>query len=201
MMDERMQQRVELEETLLGPWNARVVDYDCERFPFHEWIRDRINHMGWPVEDMRYLHEVIPSEQVYKVSKQLCADTNLPEFRAMVNTFIREEIAPKGELQWPIAVQRFWRQKIESKISVFAGTPSQNPVSGRPASPARTRPCLDASTNRLRPPPPPKGRRRCSPSRSRRSVSLAHTFGIGRTTPSLQPRWRQRPDGGCYAPR
>lgn len=111
-MDERMQQRVELEETLLGPWNARVVDYDCERFPFHEWIRDRINHMGWPVEDMRYLHEVIPTEQVYKVSKQLCADTNLPEFRAMVNTFIREEIAPKGELQWPIAVQRFFNVRV-----------------------------------------------------------------------------------------
>lgn len=81
-------------------------------FPFHEWIRDRINQMGWPVEDLRYLHEVIPTEQMYKVSKQLCADTNLPEFRTMVNAFIRDEIAPKGELQWPIMVQRFFNVRV-----------------------------------------------------------------------------------------
>lgn len=110
--DARRAREQRLEESLLTTWNAQVVNYDAERFPFHEWIRERINRMGWPVSDLRTLHKVIPTEQVYRVSKQLCADTNLPEFRKMVNAFIREEIAPKGKLEWPIAVQRFFNVRV-----------------------------------------------------------------------------------------
>lgn len=101
-----------LERSLATTWNAKVIEYDKVRFPFHEWIRERINVMGWAVEDLRELHTVIPSDQVYKVSKQLCSDTNLPEFRKMVHEFIRHEIAPQGELEWPIAVQRFFNVRI-----------------------------------------------------------------------------------------
>ncbi len=35
-----------LEANLLKCWDARVVHYDPEEFPFHEWIRKRINKMG-----------------------------------------------------------------------------------------------------------------------------------------------------------
>jgi len=109
---DREERAQKLEESLTSTWDAKVVEYDKERFPFHEWIRERINLMGWPVEDLRELHTVIPTEQVYKVSKQLCADTNLPEFRKMVHEFIRHEVAPKGKLDWPIAVQRFFNVRI-----------------------------------------------------------------------------------------
>jgi sporadic carbohydrate cluster 2OG-Fe(II) oxygenase/sporadic carbohydrate cluster protein (TIGR04323 family) len=101
-----------LETSLTTTWDAKVVTYDNDRFPFNEWVRERINLMGWAVEDLTTLHEVIPSEQVYKVSKQLCADTNLPEFRKMVHEFIRHEVAPQGKLEWPIAVQRFFNVRI-----------------------------------------------------------------------------------------
>ena len=86
----------DLEESLLTTWNAKVVEYDNDRFPFNEWILNRIQKMGYPLEDLTQIHEVIPDKEVYKVTKQLCADTDLPEYRRMVNDFVRDEIVPKG---------------------------------------------------------------------------------------------------------
>ena len=42
-----------------------------------------------------YLHETVPLNETYKVTKQLCADTNLPEFRRMLNRFVREVVVPQ----------------------------------------------------------------------------------------------------------
>src|SRR5262249_51931162 len=101
-----------LERSLTSTWDARIVNYDNSKFPFSEWIRNRINLMGYKVDDLRYLHKVIPDANVYKVSKQLCADTNLPEFRRMLNQFVREFVVPEGELQLPVGVQRFVNVRI-----------------------------------------------------------------------------------------
>src|SRR5262249_54246588 len=79
-----------LERSLLTTWNANVIEYDKDRFPFHEWILNRIKGMGYPVKELRYLHQGIPTAEVYKVTKQLCADTNLPEFRRLLNNFVRD---------------------------------------------------------------------------------------------------------------
>jgi sporadic carbohydrate cluster protein (TIGR04323 family) len=68
--------------------------------------------MGYKLDDLSYLHEAVPFEEVYKVTKQLCADTNHPEFRRMLNRFVREVIVPKGKLRKPIAVQRFMNVRI-----------------------------------------------------------------------------------------
>jgi len=50
----------------------------ADRFPFSEWILDRIRKMGYPLDDLNYLHKAVPQPEVFKVTKQLCADTNLP---------------------------------------------------------------------------------------------------------------------------
>ncbi|MFT4583107.1 MAG: sporadic carbohydrate cluster protein (TIGR04323 family) [Gammaproteobacteria bacterium] len=101
-----------LERSLTNEWDAKVIDYPNEEFPFNEWILNRVRGMGYKIDDLSYLHESVPQPEVYKVTKQLCADTNLPEFRRMLNRFVREVIVPKGKLRTPIAVQRFMNVRI-----------------------------------------------------------------------------------------
>jgi hypothetical protein len=54
----------------------------------------------------------VPQEDTYRVTKQLCADTNLPEFRRLLNRFVREVVVPKCKLRQPVAVQRFMNVRI-----------------------------------------------------------------------------------------
>lgn len=110
--DSRSALAAAMEESLRTTWNARVVDYDAQRFPFAERIRDEVRRLGYPIESLQTLHTVVPREKVYGLSKQLCAATNTPEFRRMVNDFSRDEIVPKGKLVPPIAVQRFLNVRI-----------------------------------------------------------------------------------------
>jgi len=101
-----------LERSLTTTWNAQVVTYPNEEFPFNLWMLNRIRGMGYPLEDLENLHNVVPLDEVYKVTKQLCADTNLPEFRRLLNRFVREVVVPKGGLRLPVAVQRFMNVRI-----------------------------------------------------------------------------------------
>jgi len=102
----------ELERSLTHEWDAQIVTYPNERFPFNEWILSRVRAMGYPLEDLNYLHKAVPQPEVFKVTKQLCADTNLPEFRRMLNRFVRDVVTPKGKLRKPVAVQRFMNVRI-----------------------------------------------------------------------------------------
>ena len=102
----------ELEQSLRTAWNARVVDYDGARFPFADWVRDEIRRSGHGIDALETLHEVVPRDQVYLLSKELCQATSRPEFRRMVNDFVLEEIAPKNGLVPPIAAQRFLNVRI-----------------------------------------------------------------------------------------
>ena len=102
----------DLERSLTHEWDAQIMTYPNERFPFNEWILGRINKMGYAVTDLSTFHEVVPQADTYRVTKQLCADTNLPEFRRMLNRFVREVVVPKGKLRQPVAVQRFMNVRI-----------------------------------------------------------------------------------------
>lgn len=103
----------DLEESLQTTWNAKRVEYDNDKFPFNKWMLSRIQKMGYTkLDDLTEIHNVVPDKEVYKVTKQLCADTNLPEFRRMVNNFVREVVVPKGKLQTPVGVQRFLNVRI-----------------------------------------------------------------------------------------
>ncbi len=101
-----------LERSLTTTWDAKIVDYPNDRFPFNEWILNRIRGMGYKLDQLDNLHDVVPLDEVYRVTKQLCADTNLPEFRRMLNRFVREVVVPKGQLRLPVAVQRFMNVRI-----------------------------------------------------------------------------------------
>src|SRR5881394_954677 len=102
----------ELERSLTNEWDAKIMTYPNERFPFNEWILNRIRMMGFPVEDLSYFHEVVPQSESYRVTKQLCADTNLPEFRRLLNGFVRHVVVPKCKLRQPVAVQRYMNVRI-----------------------------------------------------------------------------------------
>jgi len=107
----------ELERSLTTEWDAQIVTYPTNDFPFAEWILDRIRLMGYPLRDLDTLHEVVPQADVFKVTKQLCADTSLPEFQRMVHRYVREVAIPKGKLRPPVAVQRFMNVRIMLPIT------------------------------------------------------------------------------------
>jgi len=102
----------ELEQSLRTTWDAKVVTYDNHKFPFNEWFLKRVKDLGYPIKELKLLHEAVPKEEVYKVGKQLCSDTSQPAFRRMVNKFVRDVVVPKGGLTPPIAVQRFMNVRI-----------------------------------------------------------------------------------------
>ncbi len=93
----------ELERSLTTEWDAQVIEYPNKQFQFNEWILDRICKMGYKLDDLSYLHEAVPQTETYRVTKQLCADTNLPKFRRILNQFVREIVVPKGRLRTPVA--------------------------------------------------------------------------------------------------
>jgi sporadic carbohydrate cluster protein (TIGR04323 family) len=101
-----------LELSLTTVWDAKVYSWDNSKYPFNEWILNRIRGMGYDLNDLSYLHETVPLSEVYTVTKQLCADTNLPEFRRMLNRFVREQVVTQGKLRLPVAVQRFMNVRI-----------------------------------------------------------------------------------------
>src|SRR5262249_15775162 len=101
-----------LEQSLTSDWDAKLVAYDPERFPFDQWILGRIREMGYRLDTLIETHNVIPEGEVYKITKQLCADTNLPAFRRMLNRFVREVVVVKGSLIPRIGVQRFLNVRI-----------------------------------------------------------------------------------------
>jgi sporadic carbohydrate cluster protein (TIGR04323 family) len=102
----------ELEKSLTTVWDAKVYAWDNSKYPFNEWILNRVRAMGYKLDDLSYLHDAVPLKEVYAVTKQLCADTNLPEFRRMLNRFVREQVVPQGQLRLPVAVQRFMNVRI-----------------------------------------------------------------------------------------
>src|SRR5262249_14984479 len=95
----------ELERSLTNEWADKSVTYQNNQCPLNEWILTRIRKMGYSLDDLNYLHKVVPQPETFKVTKQLCADTNLPEFRRILNRFVREVVVPKGRLRTPVAVQ------------------------------------------------------------------------------------------------
>jgi sporadic carbohydrate cluster protein (TIGR04323 family) len=97
---------------LTTTWDAKVYSWDNSKYPFNEWMLNRVRDMGYNLDDLSYLHEAVPLNEVYKVTKQLCADTNLPEFRRMLNCFVREVVVEQGKLRLPVAVQRFTHVRI-----------------------------------------------------------------------------------------
>jgi len=101
-----------LEDSLTTTWDAKVYSWDNSKYPFNEWILNRVRGMGYKLDDLSFLHEAVPLDETYKVTKQLCADTNLPEFRRMLNRFVREVVVPQGKLRLPVAVQRFMNVRI-----------------------------------------------------------------------------------------
>lgn len=102
----------ELERSLTTTWDAKVYSWDNSKYPFNEWILERVRNMGYKLDDLSYLHESVPLNETYKVTKQLCADTNLPEFRRLLNRFVREVVVTQGKLRLPVAVQRFMNVRI-----------------------------------------------------------------------------------------
>ena len=101
-----------LERSLRTAWDAKLVEYDIKRFPFDQWILGRIRNAGYALDDLTELHNVVPEADTYKLTKQLCGDTNLPEFRRMLNSFVREVVVPKGDLKTPVGVQRYLNVRV-----------------------------------------------------------------------------------------
>ena len=49
-----------LESSLTTVWDAKVYSWDNSKYPFNEWILNRIRGMGYDLNDLSYLHEAVP---------------------------------------------------------------------------------------------------------------------------------------------
>lgn len=101
-----------LEASLLTHWDARIVEYDTARHRFAGWMLDEVRALGHAVDRLDRLHEVVPEQELYRLSKALCAATHRPEFQRMVRDFVIEVVIPEGALVPPIAVQRYINVRI-----------------------------------------------------------------------------------------
>jgi sporadic carbohydrate cluster 2OG-Fe(II) oxygenase/sporadic carbohydrate cluster protein (TIGR04323 family) len=102
----------ELEANLQNYWNGNVVDYGDSKYNFSAWILDQVNKLGYELDDLTRLHEVVPDKDVFVLTKNLCAATNSPEFTRMVHNYVRDVVVPKGDLEFPVAVQRYVNVRI-----------------------------------------------------------------------------------------
>jgi sporadic carbohydrate cluster 2OG-Fe(II) oxygenase/sporadic carbohydrate cluster protein (TIGR04323 family) len=102
----------ELEANLQNYWNGNVVDYDDSKYNFSAWILDQVNKLGYELDDLTRLHEVVPDKDVFVLTKNLCAATNSPKFTRMVHNYVRDVVVPKGDLEFPVAVQRYVNVRI-----------------------------------------------------------------------------------------
>ncbi len=100
------ERRSALEASNLQDWDARIVEYDAQRFAFDRWILAKVRALGHPLDRLERLHEVVAEERLYPLSKDLCAATNEPAFQSMVREFVLDTVIPKGNLVAPVAVQR-----------------------------------------------------------------------------------------------
>jgi hypothetical protein len=50
----------ELERSLMTEWDAQIITYPNERFPFNEWILNRVRMMGYALDELDYLHQAVP---------------------------------------------------------------------------------------------------------------------------------------------
>ena len=101
-----------LEESNQLYWNNNRAEYDTEQFPFAEWMLKRVQKMGVKVDSLQLLHEAATPTEIFSITKQLCADTHLPDFYKMVRDFTYEVLIPQGHLETPIAVQRYLNVRI-----------------------------------------------------------------------------------------
>jgi len=102
----------ELEANLQNYWNGNVVDYDDSKYNFSAWTLEQVNKLGYELDDLTRLHEVVPDKDVFLLTKNLCAATNSPEFTRMVHNYVRDVVVPKGDLEFPVAVQRYVNVRI-----------------------------------------------------------------------------------------
>jgi len=59
----------ELEANLQFYWNGYIVDYDDKKYPFSEWILHQVNELGYELDDLTRLHEVVPDKDVFVLTK------------------------------------------------------------------------------------------------------------------------------------
>ena len=60
-----------LEESLTTTWDAKVYSWDNSKYPFNEWILNRIRGMGYKLDDLSNLHEAVPLNETKSPSGNL----------------------------------------------------------------------------------------------------------------------------------
>ena len=58
-----------LELSLTTVWDAKVYHWDNSKYPFNEWILNRVRGMGYKLDDLSYLHEAVPAQRGLHTSR------------------------------------------------------------------------------------------------------------------------------------
>ena len=54
-----------MEEWMIDNFQNKTLNYDLEKYPWHEWIRNTIKELYPDVDDLSKMHEIISPEQAH----------------------------------------------------------------------------------------------------------------------------------------
>lgn len=87
-----------------------LISYDCSKYPFVEWIQNKIEERGFDASDLSRLHETIPYDQISPMAKWIIRETGNDDWRQIAHSFTREMLEPIFGAD--IAVQRYMNLRI-----------------------------------------------------------------------------------------
>lgn len=96
----------QINQTNYQAFDNQILSYDTTRFSFRAWVEKQLKDLYSDVHDLQLVHEIIPLSETAKVTKEIIARTQRPEFQAMVEDFLEEYMAPLL-LNNDFAIQRF----------------------------------------------------------------------------------------------
>ena len=76
-------------------FDAASHQYDETRYPFRQWVLERVKANGYPeVDDLAQIHNHVQEVDQPTLTKALIADTASPDFQEMIQSYVAEYIIP-----------------------------------------------------------------------------------------------------------
>ncbi len=90
--------------------NNELISFDRRKYPFVEWVQNKIEERGFDATDLSRLHETVPYDQVSPMAKWIIKETANDDWRHIAHSFTRDVLEPIFGTD--IALQRYMNLRI-----------------------------------------------------------------------------------------
>ena len=88
-MKELTQERV-IDNEMNVILDNELISYDRSKYPFVEWVQNKIEERGFDAADLSRLHETVPYDQVSPMAKWVIRETGNDDWRQIAHSFTRD---------------------------------------------------------------------------------------------------------------